>query len=148
MVTLALAASPCTAGPAAALREGAGGIALHFVPVDSATRTTASHEASIDMGRVSALSGAHPACCVVIRQRVGLRLEGPYARARVSVSLATEAPGATVRVNGRTVSAVPQVIDPAHRLNVTVVHEIEMTIPAHVPPGPFLSNLVWQADSD
>jgi hypothetical protein len=148
IVSLTVAASACVAAPAAPIREAASGLALHFVPVEGTTRTAADREAFMDVGPMSAERGTQGGRSIVVRQRVGLRLEGPYARARVSISLPTQAPGTTVRVNGRVISAIPQVIDSAHRVGVTVVHEVELTVPAHVPAGPFLSNLLWQADSD
>ena len=84
----------------------------------------------------------------MVRQSVGLRLDGQYASARVSVALAVETPGCIVRVDGVTLSTVPRMINPVHRVGATVVHEIEMTIPASVPAGAFLSNLQWFAESD
>jgi hypothetical protein len=112
-------------------------------------RSDAAGDALVHIGSVSARPGAgHRSGAIVVRQRVGLRLDGQYASARVSVALAAETPGCTVRVDGIVLSTIPRVINPVHRVGATVVHEIEMTIPASVPAGPFLSNLQWFAETD
>jgi hypothetical protein len=130
------------AAPAAPPRP-AGALTLEFVAVDGAARTLPDGRAWLDVGRLHASRHAS----AFVRQRVGLRLEGPYATARVSVSLAGDMPGGSVRVNGRAVSSLPHLIDPAHRLGTTVVHEIELAIPSDVPPGAFLNNLQWMAET-
>lgn len=119
-------------------------LTLSFVAIDGGTRTLADGQAWVDAGHVRA---AGRQARVVVRQRVGLRLEGPQGFARVSVSLASEVPGATMRVNGRPVSAFALVIDPAHRVGATVVHDIELVIPADAPAGGFLGNLQWLAET-
>ena len=143
--TSALAASAGTTSVSAP----ASALTLRLQPLDGAARSDAAGDAFVHIGSVS----AHPApgrknAPIVVRQSVGLRLDGQYASARVSVALAVETPGCVVRVDGLTLSTVPRMINPVHRVGATVVHEIEMTIPASVPAGAFLSNLQWFAESD
>lgn len=136
-----------SAGAAAqAIPSPAGRLQLRFVALEPATRTIASDQSVLDIGTVAAkprrISNA-----IVVRQRIGVRLEGAQANARLSVMLADPGVG-TLRVDGMPVSTVPRVIDPAHRVGATVTHEIELTIPPEVPPGPFLGNLQWLAETD
>jgi hypothetical protein len=103
------------------------------------------------LGAVAAKRGAGYRNGIVVRQRVAVRLDGPPgtpASARLSVALTEETPGCTVRLDGITLSALPRLIDPVHRVGTAVGHEIEVTIPDKVPPGTFLSNLQWLAESD
>lgn len=110
--------------------------------------SAAGRDAFVDVGHVAARFARGRGDSIVIRRRVALRLDGPGVAARVSVALAAETPGCTVRVDGLAVSSVPRVIQPLHRLGVAVVHDIEMSIPAGVPAGAFLTNMQWIAESD
>jgi hypothetical protein len=140
-LAFAVYASAASAGPTLPKTPA---LALSFVALDGGTRTMADGRAWMDAGHLRA-TGRQPR--VVVRERVGLRLEGQQGFARVSVSLASEVPGGTVRVNGRPVSAFAQVIDPAQRVGTTVVHDIELVIPADAPAGGFLGNLQWLAET-
>jgi len=143
--TSALAAS---AG-AAAVPGSASALTLRLLPLDGAARSDAAGDVFVHIGSVSAHPGpGKKGAPILVRQSVGLRLDGQYASARVSVALAVETPGCIVRVDGFTLSTVPRMINPVHRVGATVVHQIEMTIPASVPAGAFLSNLQWFAESD
>lgn len=145
--TSALAASAGTAG--VSVSAPATALTLRLLPLDGAARSDAAGDAFVHIGSVSAHPGpGRKNAPIVVRQRVGLRLDGQYASARVSVALAVETPGCIVRVDGVTLSTVPRMINPVHRVGATVAHVIEMTIPASVPAGAFLSNLQWFAESD
>ncbi len=100
----------------------------------------------LDLGTVAASRAAMRNGRTVLTRRVAVRIEGAGPTARLSVALATEAPGCTVRVDGLAISTIPRVVDAAHRVGAPVVHQIEITIPRNVPPGAFLSNFQWQAE--
>jgi hypothetical protein len=143
--TPALAAVPvATVGPASALT-------VRFVPIDSSIPNGPGSAAFLDFGRVSAKPGAGRRGGIVVSQRVAVRLDGPPGAptsARLSVALTEETPGCTVRLDGKTLSTFPRLIDPIHRVGSASVHEIEVTIPTNVPAGTVLSNLQWLAESD
>jgi hypothetical protein len=146
LLVLSIAATPArvAAGPASALT-------VSFVPLDSATRSVGGGDAVADFGAVSANHGAGRTRGIVVRRRVAVRIDSRLATtssARLSVALIAEMPGSTVRVDGVTVSTVPRMIQPVHRIGTAVVHEIEMTIPASVPAGSFHNDLQWIAESD
>jgi hypothetical protein len=84
----------------------------------------------------------------VVRERIAVRLEGPGSTARVSVALAAIRPGTSVRIDGQLLSATPRVIDPVHRIGATVLHQLEVNIGPDAPPGAFIDQLLWTADSD
>jgi hypothetical protein len=146
---LAATSAPAASAGTVAVSGPASALTLRLLPLDGAVHTDAGGDAFVHVGSVS----AHPApgrksAPILVRQSVGLRLDGQYASARVSVALAVETPGCVVRVDGLSLSTVPRMINPVHRVGATVVHEIEMTIPASVPAGAFLSNLQWFAETD
>ncbi|MES2936367.1 MAG: hypothetical protein V4864_01715 [Pseudomonadota bacterium] len=141
----AFAAGPLAAPVASA---PAGGLSLRFVSVGDAVRADGGGNAFVDIGAVAAHPAPGRGGPIVVRRRVALRLDGPYASARLSVALAADIPGCTVRVDGLAVSSIPRIVNPVHQVGSPVVHDIEMSIPASVAAGPFLSNLQWFAESD
>lgn len=155
---LLLAAAPALVAPALAAPEAAGGpetasqaLTLRFELLGSAVGIPGGGDAFVDLGTLSADRDAGRGRGIVVRRRVAVRLEGgpgAPAVARLSVALATATPGVTVRVDGVTLSTLPRTIDPVHRVGAPVVHEIEVTIPASVPPGTLLSDLHWVAESE
>ena len=105
----------------------------------------------LDLGAISAQHGARGMREAMVRERIAVRLQGgpaAPATARVSVALGQELPGVVVRVDGVVLSTLPRVIDPAHRVGATVAHDIEVTVPASVKPGPFLNDLQWFAETE
>ena len=145
-LTGALIALASAGASAVAVTTGAGPLQLQFVAIEPSTRTLSDNQGLLDLGTLAARpSVGLPA--IVVRQRVGIRLEGSATSARLSVSLADPGPG-ILRINGIPVSTSPRVIDPAHRIGTTVTHVIELTIPKDVAPGPLLGSLQWLAESD
>jgi hypothetical protein len=137
------------AAPAAPVGGAPPELTLTFVPVDPQVASRAEGEAHLDLGSlVAARPGARGGAAV--RQRVGVRLDSPagtVAVARLQAFLAIETPGCTVRVDGMTLTAIPRTLDPVHRVGTTVVHEVEIIVPPHVPAGPFASAITWLAES-
>lgn len=123
-------------------------IRISFAMVEGGVSAPAGRDAFLDVGSVSARGGRQRDNAIRITRRVSVKLEGAAATARVSVALLADTPGVTVRVNGATMSTVPRLIDPVHRVGSAVTHQIEMIIPASVPAGPFLNNLQWLAETD
>ena len=120
-------------------------LAVHFIAIDGPARPTSPGDSRLDLGELSARGSGSG---ITVRKRVGVRLEGVKPTARVSVRLTSELLEGTVRVDGRLLGTFPQLIDGAHRVGVTVAHDIEITVPAHVPAGPLLGNIVWIAEQE
>lgn len=152
LLAIAISVTPALAAPAASSAAGpASALTIRFVPLDTMTRSAVDGNAFIDLGAVSASPTAARSRSIIVRRRVAVRLDnstGMPASARLAVALTAETPGCTVRVDGMTVSTLPRVIAPMHRIGTAVVHEIEFTIPASVPAGAFLSDLQWLAETD
>jgi hypothetical protein len=152
LLLLAAAATPALdAAPAAPAAGPASELTIHFEPLDPGAAGVPGGDAFIDFGTVTARPGAGHGRGILIRRRVAVRLDGPAwapASARLSVALTADTPGCTVRVDGVTLSTFPRTIDPVHRVGTAVVHEIEVTIPASAPPGIFLGDLEWLAESE
>lgn len=131
----------------AAVPESA--VAIRFIPLADALQGATENTAQVDVGAVSAqtFGGIRT---IVIRRRVAIQLgdRPTLSTARLSVAMNAEAAGGVVRVDGIPLSVTPRLIAPAHRIGTPVVHDIEVTIPAHVPAGPFLSSLQWTAESN
>jgi hypothetical protein len=121
-------------------------LTLRISTLESAAGAAA--DAHLELGRLAAAPARGRPPEAVRHARVAVRLDGSARHARLSAALLDDMPGCSVRVDGVVLSTVPRVIDPVHRVGVTVVHDIEITVTGSVPAGPFLSNLQWLAESD
>lgn len=107
---------------------------------------SAAAHARLDLGRLSANPAAIRERRMLIQRRVTLRIDGPGTAARVTVALADEPTGFTMRIDGLLLSTLPRVLDPAHRLRTSVTHRIDIEIPAQAAPGSFLGRIQWLAE--
>jgi hypothetical protein len=107
---------------------------------------TGGADAHMDLGTLAANPASMRGGSIVVRRRVAVRIDGPGPAARLSVALAVEAPGCTVRVDGLALSTIPRMVDATHRVGAAVVHQLEIHVPRGVPPGAFLTNLQWLAE--
>jgi hypothetical protein len=147
--SLLLLPMACAAGAAAAPSMLAPEpIRITFPLIEGGGFGPGGSDAFLDVGHLSAAGSAGHVKAIRITRRVSVKLEGAAATARMSVALLADTPGTTVSVDGATLSTIPRLIDPAHRVGSVVVHQIELTIPAGVPAGPFLNNLQWLAETD
>jgi hypothetical protein len=145
-----LASALCATGAAAAAPTALAPepIRFAFQVMEGGGVGSPGSDAFLDLGRLSAQAGRGRSPAIVVTRRVALRLDGTASTARVSVALLAETPGATIRLDGVVLSTMPRLVDPVHRVGSTVVHQLEITVPAGVPAGPFLSNLQWLAETD
>lgn len=126
-------------------------LAMHFDAVGGALHGFAPGSGLLDLGPISAARQRHPRHAAQQHHRIGLRLEGDsgsFAHARVSVALSDAFADYTVRVDGVTLTAFPQLIDAAHPVGMRVVHDIEISVPRTAPPGPIANGIVWFAETD
>lgn len=126
----------------------ASSLSLHLTALEAGAAGPGASLAHVQLGTLAATPARGRLSAIARRQRVAVRLDGSTAHARLSVALASEMPGWVVRVDGLRLSTIPRIVDPAHRVGATVVHEVEITIDGAAPAGPFLSNLQWVAESD
>jgi len=144
---LIAAAAAALAGTAGAGRPPlAAPYAFRFEWLEGGSRSLGS-DAHVDLGALAANRASLRQRAIVTKRRVAVRIDGPGPSVRLSVALGAETPGCSVRVNGIALSTIPRMLDGAHRVGTAVVHQIEVSIPADVPAGPFLSNIQWLAES-
>jgi hypothetical protein len=79
-----------------------------------------------------------------------VRVDGPEGTlfARLSARLASEDPRCRIQVDGVRLSATPTLLDPSARLGAARAHIIRVEVPFAEPPGPFLSAIEWQAETE
>jgi hypothetical protein len=135
------------ASAATALADAAP-LRMRIAVLEGGAAPALDNQAFLPLGALSATPGGNRLAAIVRRERVSVRIDGSAPHVRLSVALAADMPGCEVRVDGRTISSIPRIVDPVHRVGATVVHEIEITFDAGVPAGSFLSNLQWTAESD
>jgi hypothetical protein len=145
LASVLCAAAAAAATPAAIAPEP---IRFAFQVMEGGGAGGPSGDAFLDLGRLSAHAARGRGPAIVVTRRLAVRLEGAASSARVSVALLGETPGSTVRLDGVVLSTMPRLIDPVHRVGSAVMHQLEITVPAGVPAGPFLSNLQWLAETD
>ena len=146
---LALCVSTASAaGTTSLLQAAPAALAFAFQVLDGEGSRGVGSVPLVDIGAVSAKSVSGRSNPILVKRRVAVRLDGAAAMARVSVSLVSETPGCTIRIDGQPIGSIPRVVDPLHRVGSTVVHQLELSIPAGVPAGAFLSNLQWLAETN
>jgi hypothetical protein len=148
-VLLAALAMAPAGGSLAAPPPPPGGPVVTLIPLDGPAGP-AGAPAVMDVGTVSAADGGRIRD-IVIRRRIAVRIDSARATAgaaSLSAALVTEVPGVTARIDGMTVSTVPRMIAPTHRIGTAVVHEVELTIPRSAPEGAFATDLLWLAELD
>jgi len=112
----------------------------------ASVRPGADDSATIDFGRVVAKRcGGHACARTTVQRRFRLRIDGRSARRFVQVSayLQYDVPGQRVKLDGRVLSSMPQVIDAASPLRVPIAHTLEIEVPASHPEGPLAEAIVW-----
>ena len=143
-ISSALLGVVCATGAPAATAPEA--LTLRLSLVDRPSQHAAQQQ-TLDAGAVAANRGSRRRE-VLIRARVALRLDGAGSSARTFVAITQDFPGSAIRVDDRLVGLAPRLLNPAQRIGSTVVHQVEMSIGPDVPPGAFLSSLIWTAETD
>jgi len=140
------AASPARpAAPADAFR-------LVFLEGDAqaSVRRDGADDATLDVGTVVAARGPSRGCLrTVVRRQFRVRVDGVATTARfvrTRAYLQSDAPGHRVRLDGRLLTAGPQLIDAMIPLGVPVAHTLEIEVPITEPPGLFAESIIWIAE--
>lgn len=144
--TASAAASPArSAAPADAFR-------LVFLEGDAQApvRRGGADDATIDVGRVVAARCPSRGCLrTVVRRQFRLRIDGAATTARfvrTRAYLQSDASGHRVRIDGRLLTAGPQLIDAMIPLGVPVVHTLEIEVPTTEPAGMLAESILWLAE--
>jgi hypothetical protein len=107
-------------------------------------------EATIDVGRLSA-AGCPARGCVrtAVTRSFRMRVDGIATAARAARTYAfveDGVPGHRVRIDGRLLTAGPQLIDAAIPLGMAMTHTLEIEVPVSEPEGPLRETIGWRAE--
>jgi hypothetical protein len=146
------AAPPDTASrfDADPLMQGAG-LTITFTPVDAAgaVLATVDGDALIDLGRIVGAPGRTRATSTIIRRDVAIRIvssSGATGIAALAAWLQADNRRAHIRIDGRLISNLPQIIDAGVVVGIAVRHSIEFEVPYSEPAGPLVSTITWRAE--
>lgn len=112
----------------------------------SPVRQTSRGDAMVDAGRVAATRCPPRGCTkTIVKKRFRLRIDstGPARFVRLSAFLQGDGGREQVRLDGRLLSSIPQVIAPSMAVRQAGAHTLEIEVPASEPPGPLDHTIVW-----
>lgn len=114
-------------------------------------RQNASDDASLDVGRVVAgRCRARPCTTTLVQRRFRVRVDGRSTTARfarVQAFVQNDMPGQRVRIDGRLLTSVPQLIDASVPVGIAVAHTLEIEVPVSEPAGLLAQNIVWLVEA-
>lgn len=107
-------------------------------------------EATLELGAVSAADCPLRSCVRTAATRsFRMRVDGVATTARAARTYAfvqDGVPGHRVRIDGRLLTAGPQLIDAAIPLGVAIAHALEIEVPLSEPAGPLRETIGWLAE--
>ena len=132
-----------------------GDLHISFGPADGSggLARSGSSEAVANLGSVSAHltdAGARRARTTVVVRHVSVRVDGPAGTTfvRLTARLTSEDPRCRIEVDGVRLSFIPSLLDASARLGVARAHTLRVEVPFSEPPGPFLTAIEWQAETE
>jgi hypothetical protein len=152
--TIALApASAFAGGKRIANGEVQGTLSIAFVDVSAGpgTLTAADNDGWLDVPGLSHKPGSHEPVTRVRRQ-FGIRVlragQAGWGTARITARLESWDGRATVRLDGRPLTAAPLVVDAHAAVGSVAVHQLEIEIPVSVPAGSLATSIAWDVTTD
>jgi hypothetical protein len=153
LVTLLALGSAAASAAAAPARPAAPADAFRLVFLEGDARAPVrggGGDATLDVGRVVAASGApRGGLRTVVRRQFRLRVDRVATTARfvrTRAYLQSDAPGHRVRLDGRLLTAGPQLIDAMIPIGIPVAHTLEIEVPISEPAGMLAETIVWLAE--
>lgn len=153
LLLLAFSALSLAAAEKRVARTETTALAIAFVDVASAngSLTTADNDAWLEVRTLSHQPGSHERV-TRLRRQVGIRIVGKgevaAGTARISARLESWDGRATVRIDGRTLTAAPLLVDAHAAIGAVAVHQIEIEVPVSVPAGPLAASIAWEVTTD
>lgn len=140
--TAAHAAGRRRAAPSPVLPDA---LVIAFVPmIDGVQQTEA---ALLDVGALR--HGGGRTASTTVTKTIGIRIthrSGSGGFARLRASLRQDDGRVSVRVDGVTLTRVPQLIDTRLTVGATERHRIEVSVPVSVPAGELAGTIEWEAE--
>jgi hypothetical protein len=139
-----------------------GELSISFSSADgNDLQQTGGGQARLELGAISAKRDRTPAgpgpahgrsrSASITRRRIAVRLEsanGLPRFVRLRALLQAEDPRCRVRIDGITLTTLPQLIDAHAPVGPAVAHTIEVEVPASEPEGPVFSAITWLAETE
>jgi hypothetical protein len=133
--------------------ETAPELSIAFVDVapGTGTLTTAGNDGWLDVRQVSYKPGSREPV-TRMRRQFGIRIlragEVSTGTARITARLESWDGRATVRLDGRTLTAVPLLVDAHAAVGGVAVHQLEIDVPVSVPAGPLAAAIAWEVTTN
>lgn len=149
LALLALVAAPLHAGRRRAAVAPSESLSIEFVDGGSgdATMTTAGSDAWVDVKSVNATPALR-----LTRRRFGIRVvrEGLITGGTAVITARIDAGDrrATLRIDGRPLTAVPLVVTAHAAVGRVTLHTLEIEIPADAPEGAFATAIAWEVTTE
>jgi predicted secreted protein len=153
ILLLAFSALSLAAAEKRVARTETSTLAIAFVDVAPAagTLTAADNDAWLEVHALSHKPGSREAV-TRMRRQVGVRIvrsgETAVGTARITARLESWDGRATVRIDGRTLTAAPLLVDAHAAVGAVAVHQLEIEVPVSVPAGPLAASIAWEVTTD
>jgi hypothetical protein len=128
-------------------------LSIAFVDVapGTGTLTSAGSEGWLDVRQLSHKPGSREPV-TRMRRQFGIRVlragETSTGTARISARLESWDGRATVRLDGRTLTAAPLLVDAHAAMGGVAVHQLEIEVPVSLPAGPLAAAIAWEVTTD
>lgn len=153
ILLLAFSALPLAAAEKRLARTGTQALSISFVDVapGAGTLTSADNDGWLDVHQLTHKPGSHDDV-TRMRRQFGIRIVRADAMAtgtaRITARLESWDGRATVRLDGRVLTAVPVVVDAHAAVGSVVVHRLEIEVPINAPAGPLAASIAWDVTTD
>jgi hypothetical protein len=153
ILLLAFSALPLAAAEKRLARTETEALSIAFVDVapGAGTLTAADNDGWLDVHELTHKPGSREQVTRMRRQfgiqivRAGAITNGT---ARITARLESWDGRATVRLDGRVLTAVPVLVDGHAAVGSIAVHQLEIEVPVSVPAGPLAASIGWEVTTD
>ncbi|HWS71046.1 MAG TPA: hypothetical protein VN605_02985 [Thermoanaerobaculia bacterium] len=153
ILLLAFSALPLAAAEKRLARVEAQTLSIAFVDVapGAGTLTSADNDGWLDVRELSHKPGSREQV-TRMRRQFGIQIvragDITNGTARITARLESWDGRATVRLDGRVLTAVPVDVDAHAAVGSISVHQLEIEVPVSVPAGPLAASISWEVTTD
>jgi hypothetical protein len=150
---LAFSVLPLAAAEKRLARTETPALTIAFVDVapGAGTLTSAANDGWLDVRELSRKPGSREQV-TRMRRQFGIRIsrdgEASWGTGRITARLESWDGRATVKLDGRTLTAVPLLVDAHAVVGGVAVHQLEIEVPVSVPAGPLAASIAWEVTTD
>lgn len=150
----ALSALPLAAAEKRLARTETQTLSIAFVDAASSvggTLTTANNDGWLDVQQLAHKPGSREAVTRT-RKQFGIRIVQAGSltpgTARITARLESWDGRATVKLDGRVLTAAPLVVDAHAAVGGVAMHQLEIEVPVSVAAGPLAASIAWEVTTD